>query len=104
MRKLVICLVGAAIVALVPFPAFAATKPNFVFVLTDDQAFNTLQKMPNVRRLANRGMEFRRAFVTNSLCCPSRATILTGMSSGHTGVWTNGDEGIRWGGWPAFRR
>ncbi len=37
------------------------------------------------------------------MCCPSRATILTGLFSGHTGVWTNGYGGKTVGGWGAFR-
>jgi N-acetylglucosamine-6-sulfatase len=85
-------------------PAVAAPKPNIVVILTDDQTIGTLQKMPHVLRLVRRGMSFDRAVVSNALCCPSRATLLTGLYAGHTGVWTNGDGGLRWGGWPAFRR
>ena len=78
-------------------------RPNFVLVLTDDQVVRTLQKMPHVQRLMRRGTAFRRSFVSNSLCCPSRSTILTGLYSGHTGVWTN-VPGVRThrGGWQAF--
>jgi arylsulfatase A-like enzyme len=97
---------GILTVALAPAapPALAARPPNFVLVLTDDQTIDTLQKMPNVLALARRGMTFRHAIVSNPLCCPSRATLLTGLYAGHTGVWTNGDGSRRWGGWPAFRR
>jgi arylsulfatase A-like enzyme len=84
-------------------PAAAATPPNVVLILTDDQLIGTLQKMPHVLALADRGMTFRDAVVSNPLCCPSRATLLTGLFAGHTGVWTNGDGTVRWGGWPAFR-
>jgi N-acetylglucosamine-6-sulfatase len=84
-------------------PALAARPPNVVLILTDDQSIDTLQKMPNVLALARHGMTFRHAIVSNSLCCPSRATLLTGLYAGHTGVWTNGDGSRRWGGWPAFR-
>ena len=53
--------------------------PNIILILTDDQRFDTLKVMPEVRRLlVERGMTLRRAIVTNPLCCPSRATILTG--------------------------
>jgi arylsulfatase A-like enzyme len=84
--------------------ARAATRPpNVILIITDDQPIDTLQKMPAVRRLARRGTMFTAAVVSNSLCCPSRSTILTGLSSGHTGVWTNGDGRTRWGGWPAFQ-
>jgi arylsulfatase A-like enzyme len=74
--------------------------PNIVLVLTDDQRFDTLQVMPNVRALAEDGMTLRRAIVSNALCCPSRATILTGRYSHTTGVYSNtGPEG----GWHAFQ-
>jgi N-acetylglucosamine-6-sulfatase len=101
--SLITIVISWSVAVVVPPPAMAAKKPNVVLVLTDDQPLDTLQKMPAVRHLARRGMEFRRAFVSNSLCCPSRATLLTGLSAGHTGVWTNGDGNTRWGGWPAFR-
>jgi arylsulfatase A-like enzyme len=84
--------------------ATAATPPpNVILILTDDQAIDTLQKMPHVLDLAAHGTSFDRAFVSNPLCCPSRATILTGLFSGHTGVWTNGYGGKTVGGWEAFR-
>ena len=74
-----------------------------IVILTDDQTVGTLQLMPNVRALARRGTTFANAFISNPLCCPSRAAILTGLTSGHTGVWTNGDHDHRWGGWSSFR-
>jgi len=88
-----------------PPPTTPATtpRPNVIVILTDDQTMDTLQLMPNVRALARRGMTFDNAFISNPLCCPSRAAILTGLTSGHTGVWTNGDHDRRWGGWPSFR-
>jgi arylsulfatase A-like enzyme len=45
--------------------------------------------MPHVHRLMNQGMTFKRAFVTNSLCCPSRVSILTGGLSHTTRIYTN---------------
>src|SRR5829696_4881374 len=72
------------------FPALKETKkegpkpPNVVLVLADDLAqgdinHRTLQHMPNVRALMEEGTAFDNAFVTNSLCCPSRATMLRGQ-------------------------
>ena len=75
-------------------------RPNVVIVLTDDQHFDTLTVMPNVRALADSGMTLRRAFVSNPLCCPSRATLLTGRFSHTTGVYSNGGAN---GGWPSFQ-
>jgi N-acetylglucosamine-6-sulfatase len=75
--------------------------PNIVLILTDDQRFDTLRVMPEVRRLlVARGMTLRRAIVTNPLCCPSRATIFTGRYSHTTGVYTNAAPN---GGWPTFQ-
>src|SRR5215203_1435526 len=58
--------------------------PNVVFILTDDLDFEdvnsgTLKHMPNLRALMEEGTTFENAFATNSLCCPSRATILRGQ-------------------------
>jgi hypothetical protein len=64
--------------------------PNIILILTDDQRSDTIKVMPEVRRLlVERGMTLRRAIITNPLCCPSRATILTGRYSHTTGVYTN---------------
>jgi arylsulfatase A-like enzyme len=68
----------------------AAAPPNIVLILTDDQRYDSLGVMPNVQqRLMKHGITFDRAFVSNSLCCPSRASILTGGLSHTTKVWTN---------------
>jgi arylsulfatase A-like enzyme len=62
-----------------------AARPNFLFVLTDDQRFDALScagnpiiRTPNVDRLAGEGIRFERAFVTTPICAASRASILTG--------------------------
>jgi N-acetylglucosamine-6-sulfatase len=62
--------------------------PNIVLILTDDQRWDTLWSMPNVRKLlVDHGVTFANAFVTNSFCCPSRSTILTGSYSHTTGIY-----------------
>ena len=73
-------------------PARAADeRPNVVLIVTDDQRLEMLSAMPNVRRmLVDKGVTFENAFAVNPLCCPSRATILTGRYSHSTGVYTNG--------------
>jgi N-acetylglucosamine-6-sulfatase len=58
--------------------------PNVVLIVTDDLAASdldpdTLEHMPNVRALMEEGTTFEESFVSNSLCCPSRATILRGQ-------------------------
>jgi arylsulfatase A-like enzyme len=65
-------------------------RPNLVLILTDDQRWDTLDVMPNVQALlAAAGVDFANAFVTTSLCCPSRASILTGQYAHTHEVLTN---------------
>lgn len=63
-------------------------RPNIVFIMSDDHAYqaisaydNRLLQTPNIDRIANEGMRFTNASVTNSICAPSRAVILTGKHS-----------------------
>ena len=83
------------------FPSLAVgqanRRPNFLFVMTDDQRYdamscagNRVLKTPNMDRIAEGGVRFTDAFVTNALCSPSRATIVTGLYSHTHGVTTNG--------------
>ena len=85
------------------FPAVKETKkedrqgpkpPNVVLVLADDLAQGdinprTLEHMPNLRTLMEEGTTFDNSFVTNSLCCPSRATILRGQYVHNHGILHN---------------
>ena len=70
-------------------PAAASAKPNIVFVLTDDLAWNLVKYMPHVQALQRDGMTFTRYYVTDSLCCPSRSSIFSGRFPHDTGVFTN---------------
>ncbi len=73
-----------------PPPPVGPRHPNIVLILTDDQRWDTLWSMPAVRRLlVDHGVTFTNAFVTNSDCCPSRSTILTGNYSHTTGIYVN---------------
>jgi len=74
------------LVALTSF-ALAESKPNILFIFSDDHALKGIgayggegdvAKTPNLDRLAKEGMLFRHCLVTNSICGPSRATVLTG--------------------------
>ena len=63
-------------------------KPNIVFIMSDDHAYQAISayndkliQTPNIDRIANEGMLFTNASVTNSICAPSRAVILTGKHS-----------------------
>jgi arylsulfatase A-like enzyme len=71
----------------------AAAAPNLIFVMTDDHAAHAISaygsrvnQTPQLDRLAREGIVFRNAFVTNSICTPSRAVILTGLYSHKKGV------------------
>ena len=67
-----------------------STKPNIPFVLTDDMRASDLRYMPQTRKLlAGGGVKFTNAFVTNSLCCPSRATILRGQYTHNHQILSN---------------
>ena len=65
-------------------------RPNVVVVMTDDQRADEVRVMPQVRRLiGHRGTTFRNAFATFPLCCPSRASYLTGQYAHNHGVLSN---------------
>ncbi|MDH3266745.1 MAG: sulfatase-like hydrolase/transferase, partial [Gammaproteobacteria bacterium] len=75
--------------------AIAENRPNVIFILTDDQRYdelgflNPILDTPNMDRLAAEGVFFKNAFVTTSLCSPSRASILTGQYMHNHGVVDN---------------
>jgi arylsulfatase A-like enzyme len=74
----------------------ASAKPNILFILTDDHRWDALSSMghpfiktPNLDKIADEGILFGNAFVTTSLCSPSRASFLTGQYAHRHGVVTN---------------
>lgn len=75
--------------------AFCESHYNIVLILTDDQRYDELGflnpelKTPNIDSLAKEGVFFRNAFVTTSLCSPSRASILTGQYAHAHGIVDN---------------
>ena len=73
--------------------AVAAEKPNILFIFSDDHAEQAISaygskvnQTPNIDRLCAEGVRFTNSFVTNSICTPSRATLLTGQYSHLNGV------------------
>ncbi|MEP6642575.1 MAG: sulfatase [Gaiellales bacterium] len=66
------------------------TRTNVIVILTDDQRQETLGAMPNVQSLlVKHGVTFANSFVSDSLCCPSRASILTGDYAHTTKIYDN---------------
>jgi arylsulfatase A-like enzyme len=74
-----------------PGPAAArAPRPNVLVIVTDDQRVDSLDAMPRTRRWFGRGgTRYPNAFATTPLCCPSRASIMTGQYAHNHGVQTN---------------
>jgi arylsulfatase A-like enzyme len=75
-----------------------ATRPNIVFIFSDDHAYQAISAYgdsrrllatPNIDRIAREGMRFDRCLVSNSICGPSRATVLTGTYSHINGFYNN---------------
>ncbi len=91
-------LAGTSLGALLPTGLHAADgeRPNILFIMTDDHVTKALScygsrlmETPNLDRIADEGMRFDNCYVTNSLCAPSRATILTGKYGHKNGVTEN---------------
>ena len=89
-----------------PQGAAAAARPNIVYVLLDDASLELVDHMVNTSTMRRHGADFRNAFVSDSLCCPSRASILTGRYPHLTGVRgnvTGADRDRPVGGYRAFK-
>ena len=90
--------IALLVVAFVTASATAAEKPNIVFIFVDDHACQAvsayghplkLNETPNIDRIAKEGVRFDRCLVPNSICGPSRATVLTGKYSHANGFYDN---------------
>lgn len=97
-RRFLLALAAFAVTLHAP-PATVAERPNILLITADDLAYQALSaygselnQSPNIDRLAKEGIRFDRCYVTNSLCGPSRACILTGKYSHKNGFRTNRDK------------
>ena len=89
-----------ALIIITVCPAITAQQkgngPNIIIIISDDHAYQTisaygskLMKTPNIDRIANEGALFNKAYITNSICGPSRAVLLTGKYSHKNGFKDN---------------
>jgi N-acetylglucosamine-6-sulfatase len=74
-------------------------RPNVLIIISDDMRFDELWAMPTVSALARRGVTFSRFYTPTPLCCPSRASFMSGLYARHHGVLANNPPQ---GGFPAF--
>ena len=96
---MVILALGSSIIALAQPKRKIVKHPNIIFIMSDDHAYQAisayggplakLAPTPNIDRISHEGMLFNRCMVTNSICGPSRATILTGKYSHENGFIDN---------------
>ena len=106
-RRAFLCRAGSGALALAGLAGMRAEgepvqRPNIVWIYSDDHAQNAVSAYgsrladvaptPNIDRIANGGMRFNNSFVTNSICGPCRAVILTGKHSHLNGFRKNGDK------------
>lgn len=107
---LVLCvmmLVGGNFTLLAQTTSSSEDRPNIIIMYSDDHAAQSIgayrealdyglkldhTPTPNIDKLADEGMRFDNAFVTNSICKPSRAVLLTGTHNHKNKVWTNGES------------
>jgi arylsulfatase A-like enzyme len=92
MKKIILALSGITILSFLLFKCTPQSEPvkppNILYIMSDDHAFQAISAYggshlhtPNIDRLAKEGAIFNRSFVTNSICAPSRAVLLTGKHS-----------------------
>ena len=95
MKRTLLCVLCALFLA--PCEAFAADKPNIIYILADDLGYGDvgcygqkLLKTPRIDRLAAEGMRFAQHYSGSAMCAPTRSCLMTGQHTGHTRVRKNG--------------
>jgi arylsulfatase A-like enzyme len=99
MKKIILILAGCCFLSCINAQLIKSNKikrPNIIIILSDDHAYQAISaygskiaKTPQIDRLAKQGAIFNKAYVTNSICGPSRAVILTGRYSHQNGFKDN---------------
>ncbi|MBI3334016.1 sulfatase-like hydrolase/transferase, partial [Candidatus Pacearchaeota archaeon] len=94
MKKIILVIIFT--LSLATLVSAQTAKPNIVFIITDDQRADTLDYMPKTMQLlAAQGILFNNSFASFPLCCPSRASFLTGLHVHNHQIWTNVNGGPR---------
>jgi arylsulfatase A-like enzyme len=97
MKYILLLLLGVHLISCtLKQPEAIEQKPNILYIMADDHAYQAISafgygliQTPNIDRLAMEGVLFENSFVTNSICAPSRAVLLTGKHSHLNGVLDN---------------
>ena len=94
LKNMGISLAAAMTPGCVSFAGKTSKKPNFVMIFTDDQGYqdvgcfgSPLIKTPNLDRMANEGTRFTDFYSANSVCSPSRASLMTGCYPPRVGIY-----------------
>ncbi len=100
-KKSLLLYVCLPLMGLSSLPAQTVSRPNIIYIMADDHTsqawgiyggiLKDFVKNENIKRLAREGAVLNNAFCTNSICVPSRATVMTGEYSNRNGVYTLGD-------------
>lgn len=100
-RWMMVALIGALTLPTMTQAQTKKKQPNIIYIMSDDHAnaaigaygswLKPVVKTPNLDKLASQGVRFTRSMVTNSICTPSRAALLTGQYSHKNGVYTLSD-------------
>jgi arylsulfatase A-like enzyme len=96
-KLITLCFIAISGIGITHAQSVPGTKrPNIVFIFSDDHAYQTISAYgskltvtPNIDRIANEGAIFKNTFITNSICGPSRACLLTGKYSHINGYMVN---------------
>lgn len=91
-RFILMLLAACMLSSCIPFFS-KSSRPNFIVIISDDQSHDSLQFMPQTKALIfDQGITFAQGFDTTPLCCPSRASIFTGLYAHNDGVKVNTDK------------
>ena len=91
-RFILMFLTASLLSSCIPFFS-KSNRPNFIVIISDDQSHDSTQFMPQTQSVIfDQGVRFAQGFDTTPLCCPSRASIFTGLYDHNNGVETNEDK------------